>query len=96
MKIDASFLAKVKLSLRKTDTDRFDDQICDLIREAILDLTKTANITDFDTSNFDAMQLGAVICYVQYKWYADEKYLVMYNDHKAKMAISSRYSDYEE
>lgn len=96
MAVDSGFLTKVKLSLRKTDDDDFDSQIEDLIEEAIADLTATANIKPFTTLNADSYQTGAVICYVQYKWFSDEKYLVMYNDHKSKMAVSSVYSDYEE
>lgn len=95
MAVDSGFLTKVKLSLRKTDTT-FDSQIEDLIEEAILDLTSTANIKEFSTATADAFQTGAVTCYVQYKWFSDEKFLVMYNDHKSKMAVSSVYSDYEE
>lgn len=95
MSVESGFLAKVKLSLRKTDND-FDSQIEDLIEEAILDLTSTANIKEFTTATADAFQTGAVTCYVQYKWFHDEKFLVMYNDHKSKMAVSSVYSDYEE
>lgn len=95
MKVDSNFLAQVKQSLRCTDSN-FDSQIARLIDEAIRDLTATANIKAFTTETADSYQQGAVICYVQYKWYKDESYLVMYNDHKAKMAISSVYSDYEE
>ena len=95
MSVDPTFLAKVKLAIRKTD-DTFDSQIEDLIAEAILDLTTTANIKEFTTSTADAFQRGAVICYVQYKWFNDEKFLIMYNDHKSKMAVSSVYSNYKE
>ena len=95
MAVSPTFLAKVKQSLRKTDDD-FDSEICDLIDEAILDLTNTANIKPFTTETADSYQRGAVICYVQYKWFKDEKYHVMYNDHKSKMTVSSVYSDYEE
>jgi len=96
MSVSPTFLAKVKLALRKTDDDGFDSEIVDLIDEAIADLTSTANIKPFTSDNADSYQRGAVICYVQYKWYKDEKFLVMYNDHKSKMAVSSVYSDYEE
>ena len=95
MSVDSGFLTKVKLSLRKTDTT-FDEEIERYIEEAILDLTTTANIKEFTTVTADAYQTGAVVCYVQYKWFKDEKFLTMYNDHKSKMAVSSVYSNYEE
>lgn len=95
MTVDSNFLVRVKIAIRVTDAV-FDLQITDLIKEAILDLTRTANIAEFTTADCDQLQLGAVICWVQYKWFRDEKYLIMYNDIKAKMAVSSAYSNYEE
>ena len=56
--------------------------------EFAADYQTTAHIT---TSEADAMQTGAVIAYVQYKWFSDDKYLTIYNDMKEKMALSGSY-----
>ena len=90
MAVDATFLGKVKKELRVSYTT-LDGQIEDLIEEAILDLTATADIKSFTTSNADALQTGAVISWVSWKWFNDDKYFVAYNDMKAKMAISGQY-----
>ena len=90
MAVSTTFLAKVKLALRISSTS-FDSQIKDLIEEAILDMTTTADIATFTTDNADAVQAGAVIAYVSYKWYSDEKYFRAYNDMKMKMSTSSAY-----
>lgn len=90
MSVTTSFLATVKMALRVNFTN-FDNQIESLIEEAILDLTETADIKAFTTSDADSLQTGAVIAYVQYKWFSDEKYLTIYNDMKQKMALSGKY-----
>ena len=91
MAVSTSFLAKVKLALRISSTS-FDTQISDLIEEAILDMTTTADIKTFDTTNADPVQTGAVIAYVSYKWFGmDDKYFRAYNDQKMKMSMSSAY-----
>ena len=90
MAVTAAFLAKVKLALRVNFTN-FDTQITDLIEEAILDLTATADIKPFTTSDADALQTGAVISYVAYRWFNDDKYFTAYNDMKTKMSISGAY-----
>ena len=59
-------LPKVKTALRVSFTN-LDTQISDLINEAILDLTATADIKPFTTADADPMQTGAVIAYVSYK-----------------------------
>ena len=81
MAVDATFLAKVKTAIR-VSFNNLDSQISDLIEEAILDLTATADIKSFTTSNADALQSGAVISYVSWKWYNDDKYKVAYDDTK--------------
>lgn len=83
-------LPKVKTALR-VSFNTFDTQISDLIDEAILDLTRTADIKSFTTADADPLQTGAVISYVAYKWFNDEKYFVAYNDMKTKMALSGSY-----
>lgn len=90
MAVTTAFLTKVKTALRVSVTT-FDTQISDLIEEAILDLTATADIKSFTTSDADALQTGAVIAYVQYKWFEDDKYFTIYNDQKTKMALSAAY-----
>lgn len=90
MAVSANYLQKVKMSLRVT-ADTFDSQISDLIEEAKLDLTNTADIRTFEFDVADQLQSGAVIAYVAYKWFDDDKYFVVYNDMKQKMALSSRY-----
>ena len=85
-----TFLEKVKLALRISSTS-FDSQINDLIDAAILDLTKFADIKTFTTLTADAMQTNAVIAYVSYNWFKDEKYLTAYNNLKMQMSTSSYY-----
>ena len=90
MAVTAAFLAKVKTALR-VSFNNLDSQITDLIEEAILDLTATADIKSFTSADADAIQTGAVIAYVSYKWFNDDKYFVAYNDMKTKMAVSGTY-----
>lgn len=92
MAVNSAFLEKVKTSLRVSVTT-FDSQISDLVEEAILDLTKTADIKTFttDANGYDALQYGAVASYVAYKWFNDTKYFDVYNDMKQKMALSGSY-----
>lgn len=92
MAVTETFLKKVKVALRITYTNvDIDSQISDLIEEAILDLTATADIKTFTTADADPIQTGAVISYVSYKWYNEDKYFVAYNDMKNKMAVSGKY-----
>ena len=92
MAVTTAFLNKVKTALRVSFTNTsIDSQITDLIEEAILDLTATADIKTFSSADADALQTGAVISYVSYKWYGDEKYFTAYNDMKTKMALSGSY-----
>lgn len=90
MAVTAAFLAKVKTALR-VSFNNLDSQISDLIEEAILDLTATADIKSFTSADADAIQTGAVIAYVSYKWFNDDKYFAAYNDMKTKMAVSGAY-----
>ena len=92
MAVTTAFLTKVKTALRVSFTNTaIDNQITDLIEEAILDLTATADIKTFSSADADALQTGAVIAYVSYKWFNDEKYFTSYNDMKTKMALSGSY-----
>ncbi len=92
MAVTTAFLTKVKTTIRVSYTDTaIDNQITDLIEEAILDLTETADIKTFTSADADSLQTGAVIAYVQYKWFDDEKFFTIYNDQKTKMALSGKY-----
>jgi hypothetical protein len=92
MAVTTAFLSKVKTALRVSYTDTaIDNQISDLIEEAILDMTETADIKTFTSADADSLQTGAVIAYVQYKWFDDEKFFTIYNDQKTKMALSGKY-----
>ena len=92
MAVTTAFLSKVKTALRVSFTNTsIDNQISDIIEEAILDLSETADIKPFTSADADPMQTGAVIAYVSYKWYGDDKYFVSYNDMKQKMALSGKY-----
>ena len=92
MAVTTTFLSKVKTALRVSFTDTsIDAQITDLIEEAILDLTATADIKTFTSADADSLQTGAVIAYVQYKWFDDEKFFTIYNDQKTKMALAGKY-----
>lgn len=92
MAVTTTFLAKVKTALRVTyNNTAIDGQITDLIEEAILDLTTTADIKTFTSADADAMQTGAVISYVAYKWFGEDRYFTAYNDMKTKMALSGTY-----
>lgn len=92
MAVTTAFLTKVKTALRVSFTNTsIDSQISDLIEEAILDMTKTADIKSFTTSDADALQTGAVIAYVSYRWFQNDSYLTTYNDMKTKMALAGSY-----
>lgn len=90
MAVDATFLAEVKKEIG-VSFNNLDSQISRLIEEAILDLTATADIKSFTTFDADPFQQGAVICYVKYMWFHDDKYKVAYDDMKQKMSISKKY-----
>ena len=90
MAVTATFLAEVKKEIR-VSFNSLDTQIERLIEEAILDLTATADIKAFTSADADSLQTGAVICYVKYMWFNDDKYKVAYDDMKEKMALSGKY-----
>ena len=96
-----TLLEKVKTALRVSTTDAdITQQISDIIEEAKLDLSKTANISASAVQNPDALVEGAIKAYAAYVW-GDEDLTKMrlkqcYDDYKAKLAMSSDYSDYGE
>lgn len=96
-----ALIDEAKTMLRVT-TDNADitAEIQRYIAEAILDLTATADIAEFTEQTADAFQKGAVLTYVHMKWTRDaslaEKLRVVYEDYKAKMAMSTKYGTFQE
>lgn len=90
MAVSATFLAEVKKEIG-VSFNNLDTQIERLIEAAILDLTATADIKTFTSADADALQTGAVICYVKYMWFNDSKYKIAYDDIKEQMAVSGKY-----
>lgn len=91
----------VKVALRVcTDDAGITGQISDLIEEAKLDLSKTANISAAAVAAPDALVKGAIKCYCGSMWSDDpdeaDRLKKCYDDYKAKLAMSSAYGDYEE
>ena len=91
----------VKVALRVcTDDAGINAQIADMIEEAKLDLSKTANISAAAVAAPDALIKGAIKCYCGSMWSDDpdeaDRLKKCYDDYKAKLAMSSAYGDYEE
>jgi hypothetical protein len=96
-----ALLDDVKVALRVvTDDAGITGQISDLIEEAKLDLSKTANISAAAVAAPDALVKGAIKCYCGSMWSDDpdeaDRLKKCYDDYKAKLAMSSAYGDYEE
>ena len=96
-----ALLDDVKVALRVcTDDAGITGQISDLIEEAKLDLSKTANISAAAVAAPDALIKGAIKCYCGSMWSDDpdeaDRLKKCYDDYKAKLAMSSAYGDYEE
>lgn len=96
-----ALLDDVKVALRVcTDDAGITGQISDLIEEAKLDLSKTANISAAAVAVPDALVKGAIKCYCGSMWSDDpdeaDRLKRCYDDYKAKLAMSSAYGDYEE
>jgi hypothetical protein len=96
-----ALLDDVKVALRVcTDDAGITGQISDLIEEAKLDLSKTANISAAAVAAPDALVKGAIKCYCGSMWSDDpdeaDRLKRCYDDYKAKLAMSSAYGDYEE
>jgi hypothetical protein len=96
-----ALLDDVKVALRVvTDDAGITGQISDLIEEAKLDLSKTANISAAAVAAPDALIKGAIKCYCGSMWSDDpdeaDRLKRCYDDYKAKLAMSSAYGDYEE
>ena len=96
-----ALIDEAKTALRvSTDNEAIVAEIQRYIDEAILDLTKTANIADFTAETADAFQKGAVISYVSMKWNESrdqslsDRLRTVYEDYKAKMLMSSAYGTF--
>lgn len=96
-----ALIDEAKTALRVSTNDAgITAQIQRLIDEAKLDLCRTADISEDAVSDPDALVKGAILCYVGFVWTtdADEKDRLKscYDDYKAKLAMSSAYSTYNE
>ena len=96
-----TLLEKVKTALRVSTTDAdITQQITDIIEEAKLDLSKTANISASAVASPDALVEGAIKAYAAYVWTDEElekaRLKQCYDDYKGKLAMSSAYGDYPE
>ncbi len=84
-------------------SEEIDQEISNLVEEAILDLTETADIAKFDLDSADAFQAGAVRAYVAWKWYLNlgilekaERFHQSFDIYKGQMALSSKYRNHNE
>ena len=96
-----ALIDEAKASLRIATSDsNITAEIQRYISEAILDLTKTANIEVFTEQTADSLQKGAVLSYVAMKWYEMKDAVISdrmrksYEDYKAKMLMSSEYGTF--
>lgn len=93
-----ALIDEVRFSLRISTTDdtNINTEINNYISEAILDLTKTADIKHFTTETADALQRGAIIDFCHYKYERDatlkDKYLQAYESAKTRMLLAGYYS----
>lgn len=94
-----ALLDEVQFALTRIDTTISTAVTTEMQRyvdAAILDLTETTDIKAFTALTADALQSEAVIAYALYSFEKDptrkDKYKVAYNDLKAKMLMSSKYS----
>jgi hypothetical protein len=89
----------VKTALRVSTTDSdITAQIQQIIDEAQLDLSRTADISASAFTTHDALIKGAICCYARFVWSEDpnEKALLKqcYDDYKGKLSMSSAYGTY--
>lgn len=89
-----AILDEAKTALRLTTNDTaLTAEVQRLIDEAVIDLTVSADIKAININSLDAYEKGAIITYVKWKWFEDDKYRAPYEDIKAKMALSYKYRD---
>lgn len=94
-----AILDEVRFALTRLDSSvsvSLDSEIQRYIDAAVLDLTKTTDIRDFDPASADALQKEAIILYALYSFEKDsvrkDKYKAGYDDLKTKLLMSSHYS----
>ena len=94
-----ALIDEVRFALTRIDTtlgSAVETELQRYIDAAILDLTSTTDIIAFTASDADALQKEAIIAYALYAFEKDttrkDKYKSAYDDLKAKMALSSKYS----
>lgn len=93
-----ALIDEVRFSLRISTTDdvNINTELTRYINEAILDLTKTADIKTFTAEEADALQRGAIIDYCHFKFERDtalkDAYLRSYESAKTKMLFASEYT----
>lgn len=89
-----SLLAKVKISLRRTDTT-YDPEILDLIKACLKDL-KTVGVKTDDLD--DPLIVRAVCTYSRANFGTPPNYgelKTSYDDQKAQMMVASAYTNYD-
>lgn len=96
-----AIIDEAKTALRlSTENEAILAEVQRYIDEAVLDLTTTADVAEFDVENADALLKGAVLTYVSMKWNEareqsiSERLAIVYADYKARLAMSSRYGTY--
>lgn len=96
-----AIIDEAKTALRiSTNNPAITAEIERYIEEAVLDLTTTADIADFDIEQADALLKGAVLTYVSIKWNESkdqttaDRLRITYKDYKARLAMSSKYGTY--
>lgn len=96
-----AFIDEAKTALRlSTENEAITAEVQRYIEEAVLDLTTTADVAEFNIETADALLKGAVLTYVSMKWHESreqnitERLAVVYADYKARLAMSSKYGTY--
>lgn len=93
-----ALIDEVRFSLRITEANNtaLNTELQRYIDEAILDLTRTTDIKEFDATTDDALLKGAIIAYAEYRFELDvtrkSSYKATYDDMKEKLLMSSSYS----
>lgn len=93
-----AIIDEAKTALRvSTNNPAITAEIERYISEAVLDLTATADIAEFEVEEADALLKGAVLTYVAIKWNevkdqnTADRLRATYKDYKARLVMSSKY-----
>lgn len=93
-----ALIDKVRFALRinTTNNAELNDELTRYINAAVLDLTKTTDIIDFNPETADALLQDAIITYSCFMFERDvarkKNYKEIYDDLKMKISMSSQYS----